>query len=275
MEVRMSPRFLLLPALALSAAAASPTITKDHDLWFLCGAGNALQPVTATLTFNDVPGHPTRFVWQIVTGSKFVALPDNVLTAVTTVNRVTIRSLAASEALDDVTIAGRYNNVDVFRIKLTVRSPRRLVALPLGNPDSGRAAGNCNAAGSAGFLSLIPYEIQDQFNARANWVGINERLGTAQVIDPGTNWGPGPEGGTDAPAGQFNDRLCYTAFAGSLPTAIAPQNPPSTREIVRIPQTWFSGNPTVNGNRGCRVQTDDILFFIDHGRHINIVSPAP
>lgn len=42
----------------------------------------------------------------------------------------------------------------------------------------------------------------------------------------------------------------------------------------RTPQCWFADDGTDPANHtGCRVQMDDIQRFIDHGRHINIVSP--
>ncbi len=48
----------------------------------------------------------------------------------------------------------------------------------------------------------------------------------------------------------------------------------NNNKIDHIVQTWFAGDSTTPADhKGCRVQTDAFTRFIDHGRHLNIVSP--
>jgi hypothetical protein len=258
---------LTLALIALAAPLAAQ-VNQDHDLWFVCNATNHPLPTTATLTVQN-PNNARMFTWVVTAGRDKVAFSNGRDTINTNVNTVEIRSLAASTAMNDVTINVNFAVANNVNHMLTVRAPRSL--RPGNITDDGRGA-SCAVGGNQGYLSRIGYEILDQFAANTGNAGINEQLGN-KTNDQQNNWPVPREGGTNTPGGRFADRVCITTNR-FMPNPTPPQNPLTNNRVDRIPQTWFAGDDTNAANHtGCRVQTNDIQRFIDHARHINIVSP--
>ncbi len=257
----------LTVAILMSFLPLHAQVTQDRDLWFVCNATNHPLPTTATLTAQN-PQNARNFTWVVTAGADKVAFSNNMARINTNVPTVEIHSLAASAAMNDVTINVNFAVANNVNHQLTVRRPRSL--RPTGDTDEGRGA-RCNVGGNQGYLSRLGYEVLDQFTNNTGNAGINEELG-AKIDDQRNNWGVGREGGAGTPGGRFADRVCVTG--GGMPQPTPPQNPLGNNRVDRIPQTWFAGDDTNPANHtGCRVQTDDIQRFIDHGRHINIVSP--
>jgi len=254
-------------------------ITQAASIWWACSATTTSLATTGTLTLNNPPSGATSFVWTITAGATELNFSNNMSTITTTTGSAGITSLAKSAAMNDISINVVVSGL-TYLFATNVRAPNQLKSRPDKSSDTGRGA-NCNVTGDQGYLSSIAYEVDDQFgtntakpdNANA---GINEFLGKP-IDSQKNNWAPGPNaaGGSGTSGGLFADRVCVTTNR-FMPNPEVPQNPLTNNLVDQIPQTWFAGSSMKPPpNQGCEVQTDTINRYIDHGRHVNIVSPPP
>jgi HEAT repeats len=249
-------------------------ITQAKSVWWICGVTRMTLPRSVTLKLTNPPSGAASFDWTVSAGSDKLVFSNGTPTITTAANSATVKSLAASTAKKDVSV-----NVNVqglsYDFMTDVRSPHQLKRRPDMDHDNGRGA-DCTMPGNQGWQSLVAYEVDDQFGVNTSSpdngnAGINEKLGRKTDFQP-NNWPMLTEGGSDTLGGLFSDYLCVTGVGNPNPTP--PQSPLSTNKVDRFPQTWFAGDSTSPADhKGCKVQTDNILRFIDHGRHTNIVSP--
>jgi hypothetical protein len=149
---------------------------------------------------------------------------------------------------------------------------------PVPADQDNRRGNNCAVAGTPGWQSLIGYEVDDQFGVNTSSpdnadAGINEKFGAKTDLQV-NNYPIPSEGGSNTTGGLFSDNMCITTTAFN-PNPKPPQHPLTTNKVDRIAQTWFAGDSTTPANhKGCKVQTDAFTRFIDHGRHLSIVSPS-
>ncbi len=262
-----------------SITAEMAQVKLAKSVWWTCDVSGGSLPNTGTLKLKTAvtpPSVATNYVWTITSGTRELVFSNGEATTTTTAPVAGVRVLAASAASDDVSV-----NVVIGPIPrrppeyleyfgtATVRTPSKLRGLPDLNKNDGRGA-DCSVEGTQGFLSLVGYEVDDQFgvntfNPDQSEAGINEYLGTALPAQP-NNWPQPTAGGANTQGGTFVDQLCMTG--GGKPHPIPPQIPLSTILVEEIPQTWYAGSSaTPPPNTGCKVQNDSINFFIDHGSH--------
>lgn len=251
-------------------------VAQAHSIWWVCGVTRAALPNTATLTLQNPPSGASSYVWTITGGAKKLAFSNSTNTITTTTNSAGVKTLAASMNMKDVSMNVVVNGL-TYLFRTTVRTPKQLKSRADLSSDQGRGA-NCKVSGTQGYLSLIGYEIDDQFGVNTTTpdggnAGINEKLGPKTNSQP-NNWRIPAEGGANTSSGVFQDQLCTTT-AVFTPNPQPPQTPLTTNLVDQIGQVWFAGDSTNPADhKGCEVQTDTIARYIDHGRHINIVSPA-
>lgn len=244
-------------------------IVQDDELWYFGGEdppGFIDGSIEVTLT--AIGATVGRFRWHVIRGSDKVEFEngaDEIVKANS--NSVDLRSTAASAQMKDVVVQLFYNDTFVAEHPLEVRAPTRLRSTA--NFDFRRGA-DCDTLGDSGYASFIGYEILSQFDELVRGAGINELFGTETDIEP-NNW-PIPED-TSFPAsdGTFSDFMCVSG-AGFEPAPLPPQSPLTSRIIDIIEQDWFAGS-TETG-KGILIQRNDFTSFIDHGRHLAIITPA-
>ena len=250
-------------------------ITQAKSVWWICGVTRMTLPRSVALKLTNPPSGAASFDWTVSAGSDKLVFSNGTPTITTATNSATVKSLAASTAMKDVSV-----KVDVqglsYDFKTDVRSPHQLKRRADLDQDNGRGA-NCTVAGNQGWQSLIGYEVDDQFGVNTSSpdngnAGINEKFGAKTDVKP-NNWPIPSEGGSDTVGGLFADNMCITTNAFN-PVPKPPQSPLTNNKIDHIAQTWFAGDSTTPADhKGCKVSTDAFTRYIDHGRHLNIVSP--
>jgi hypothetical protein len=270
--------------------------TSPKSIWWVCGVSGGSLRDTGKLTLENPPSAgvlgSTPFLWTITAGATELVYSNGKATKETTGPWAGVKTLAASAALNDISanvvvlinqevssgegvlIAG-YRE---YKATGTVRTPKQLKRRPDLDHDYGvGTACEYPPSGTDGFLSLIGYEVDDQFGVNTfsqgqSDAGVNEYLGAKKDYQT-NNWSVPTAGGATTPGGVFVDRLCFTG--AWTPHPLPPQSPLTNNLVDTIPQTWYAGSSaTPPPNQGCEVQTDKIYFFIDHGRHRAIKSPV-
>ncbi len=231
--------------------------------------------VTLTATVAEPVGN---FRWIISQGSNKVDF-ENGSDEITKndTNTVSIRSTCPSNDPKDVEVTlihihpeGRFTH----KYKLEVRTPSKLVPQLRNGKlynDTGSAPG-CDAVGTDGYKSVIVYEIQTQLDEVVTNIGINEARGQRTDVEP-NDWGfAEAPNGFFTETGSFEDKTCF-AFAGATPQSVPPPppgTPLSVRKIFFLTQMWRYGSTT--SGTGHLVQTNDQVYYIDHGRHENVIN---
>jgi YD repeat-containing protein len=270
------------PGLPPDPPPPAPTITQDHDLYWFNGEnppGFTDGGIQATLTASGEVTSGT-YSWVITTGTNKVLFGNNGTSFTSTANSVVIKSIGRSTTPNDVSISVTYtdgNGSASAAASLSVRAPSKLSPGSPPATDQGVGA-DCGVPGTTGFRSFISYTIFDQFDRIVHNSGINEHLGQ-EVPTIGNNWGVPTEMGSATPDGTFADEICVAGTNLFDPLATAPQNPLSSAEVDRIDQAWYAGSTNTafpfHLHPGVRVQNNTMQRFIDHGRHVNIISPPP
>lgn len=258
-----------------SFTAELAKVTQAKSCWWVCGFAGGALPQTETLTLENPPAGAASFVWTITAGASTLVFSNSTATITTTANTAGVKSLAASQAMKDVSLNVVVQNL-TYLFKTTVRAPHQLSRRTDLDTNSGRGA-NCSVSGTQGWRTQVGYEVDDQFGVNTFTpdnieAGINEKLGAKSALQP-NNWPQPAQGGSNTASGAFVDNLCVTG--GGAPAPKPPQTPLTNDLIDTIPQTWFAGSSaTPPPNQGCQVQTDTINRYIDHGSHVNITSPT-
>jgi HEAT repeats len=250
-------------------------IELGQAVWWVCSASNTLLPTTGNLTLTNPPSTATSFAWTISAGDTRMVFSNGTSAVTTTANKAKVKSLAASTAMNDVSMSVVVQNLS-YLFDTSVRTPKQLKRRTDLDSDGGRGA-NCAVSGNKGWQSLIGYEVDDQFGVNTSEpdnadAGISEKFG-AKTDKQVNDWPIPTEGGSSTANGLFNDNMCITTTAFN-PAPLPPQAPLTNNLVDQIKQTWFAGSPAVAPNQGCKVQTDTFTRYIDHGRHKNITSPA-
>jgi hypothetical protein len=251
-------------------------ITQAKSVWWACGVSGGSLPNTGTLTLTNAPSGATSFAWTITAGVTDLVYSNGKATITTTTDKASVKTLAASTAMNNVSMKVVVKKL-TYLFKTTVRTPKQLKRRTDLDHENGRGA-SCAVSGTEGFQSLVGYEVDDQFGVNTKTpdnsnAGVNELLG-AKTNHQTNNWTVPKAGGSATPGGVFDDNLCFTGKTWK-PNPKVPQSPLTTNLVDTIPQTWFTGSKaTPPPNKGCKAQTDTINFFIDHGSHTNIKSPA-
>ncbi len=250
-------------------------VKLGQSVWWVCGATNTLLPTKGNLTLTNPPSGATSFAWTITAGDSRLVYSNGSSAVTTTTNTAKVKSLAASTAMNDVSMSVVVQNL-TYLFDTSVRTPKQLKRRTDLDSDGGRGA-NCTVSGNKGWQSFIGYEVDDQFGADTSKpdnadAGISEKFG-AKTDKQVNNWPIPTEGGSSTAGGLFSDNMCITTTAFN-PAPLPPQAPLTSNLVDQIKQTWFAGSPAVAPNQGCKVQTDTFTRYIDHGRHKNIASPT-
>jgi hypothetical protein len=149
---------------------------------------------------------------------------------------------------------------------MTVEGPMSLQAV--GNPTD-------TCVNNSGFQSELTYQIIDNLGYKMlTTVPVNESWTGSAVADySGENWGQNATANGNATDGQLTDTITqYDSTPGQwYPTPVCPNN--GSTPVVHWGQEWVVGSTT--SGSGAPVQTDTLQKYLDHGRHLNIVSPVP
>lgn len=256
-----------------------PTITLSSPLWFF-GSGIPTPPnftdgsTNATLTASGA-GNGT-FTWTITNGSSKATFENNSSTITkTNVNTVGISSTSFSTAADDVTIQLQWTppggSQFTLDYSLSIDSPYKLTS---GGSitSTGVMLNTCPnpQAGTAGYISYVPYLIQSFFGVQISNIGVNEAFGGRTEVYQGNNWpSPTPVPYT-SPDGSFSDHICQTQPSGT-PPSFAPGSPES-QLVFQIAQNIYAGSLT--SGSGLIVQEDVLEYYQTHGDHTGILSPV-
>ncbi|HSJ56100.1 MAG TPA: hypothetical protein VLC95_02915, partial [Anaerolineae bacterium] len=243
-----------------------------HDaLWYFCGEEPRYFSTTATLRASGYTD-PDRLEWFITRGADKVYS----LTGYTG-PEITLKSTAGSVRPDDVEVRvseGLDPTAPSYTGRLTVRKPHRLA------PSTRGVIGARDRDWDGGFLSFVSYRMVDNVGGTIIGGTMNERFGT-ETDDTANNWPvPSHRAGYDVDLnGIVTDVIGIRGLPRFNPPPQTPgpaRTPPAALGASRvdaIEQTFSIGSLTPG--RGCRVQTNDFVRYRDHGRHENVVSPAP
>jgi hypothetical protein len=208
---------------------------------------------------------------MVASGAAQVRFNGGTTSATTSSNQIVVYTVNSSGNQNDIGITVSVNGGPTSNeFKMTSLTPWSLQST--GDSDE--------IDTSRGWRSLIGYSIKDQFGTILPAdVPLNEKFTSGWIIDyPGTNWNTGLNAGSiNAPPSGWVDRLSpgvYPPGSGTnVPAALPPLSPLSTTTVMHVNQEWYIGS--LDTGKGRRVQTDVIQFYVDHGRHLNIVSPNP
>ena len=249
--------------------------SANYPLWFFCGEHPRGFATTVTLTANATGEAP--ITWSIIAGADKVAFtgPGTAPTSATGI-QVRLRSIGGSAHADDVAIRvseGSGASARRYTGRMSVHKPHRLIPSRFG------VVGDRDRPWNGGFLSLLSYRMVDNLGGSIRGGTMNEQFGAAINVIP-NNWPvPHTQSDTDIDLdGVVTDAIgIHGAARFPIPQIPGPSRVPpmplSGQRVDVIKQKFFIGSSIAG--RGCRVQTDDFVRFIDHGRHENIVSPAP
>jgi hypothetical protein len=260
------------------------TISQDISLWFFGSgiqtpSGFTLGSTSATLTANGATSG--QFAWTVTAGTSKLAF-ENGSTSITKSNTNTVKifSNSFSTAANDVTVRlaftapGGTQTITVSR-NLTIDSPFKLVSKPIPFDTGISVSGTCDqnfTAGTDGYLSAISYSMVSFTGLTIANVPVNEAFGAASNPTQ-NNWPANQAESFTSATGTFSDLICAGAPPGILsPQPLVPQNPLKTTVVRQISQDWYVGT-TINGS-GVRVQSDLLTMYLDHGRHLTVVSPV-
>lgn len=258
-----------------------PTISQSTDLWYFGGgvptpSGFTLGSTNATLTANGASSG--TFQWTSSDTTKLLLEGNTGTVTKTNVNTVGIISSGYSTSLHDVTVQLLFtpsggSQLPAVNWTLSIDSPYKLATNGAMPPD--RGVSTCTTppspSGTNGYESLVPYKIISFFNLQITHIGFYEILGQPSN-NVTNNWGSPTPGGFITNDGTFVDQLC---IAGSYnPQPLIPQSPLTSNLIQQIPQAWVVGTSDPNSGKGIEVQTDTQNHYIDHARHILVVSPV-
>jgi hypothetical protein len=180
-----------------------------------------------------------------------------------------------STSSGDVLVKVTVNGVTSSNYPITVRGPYEVVP---GYAPGGLPAYQDTASGPSNYFTYANYTIQDNFSAFMPYsVPLNEKWTSGVVYDySGSNWQRPIAGSyitqTATPA-YFSDHISGPSPGQNIPAPTNPQNPLSATKVLHLGQEWRIGSSTIG--LGARVQTDSLQYYVDHGRHLSIVSPAP
>jgi hypothetical protein len=261
----------------------SISLSVSPSLWFF-GSGISqtfgLGSTQTTLTANGASGG--SFAWSITNGAGKVSFASGSQqnSANTTVNSVTLYSANYSTSTNDVTVKISWtpangSDPQSATSNLTVDSPYKLIP---GTPSDMGIGSSCITAGTTGYSSQIPYTVQSFRGQNITGIYINESFtsdDTFQAPYEASNWpsiavNPAVQIGATG----FSDQICIGNVNGLLtPAPEVPQAPLSSAQVDHRNQSWSVGSST--SGQGVSVQTDTLQRYLDHGRHLSVMSPLP
>jgi len=244
------------------------TITGPQTVWWFNGQNPSGYTTSIQLTAN--PAGQSQYTWAFSAGS------DKATFSGQSGNTINLSGQKLSTSTGDVKVKVTVNGVTSWDYAITVRGPYNLVP---GYAPNNLPPYQDTASSSNGYLTYANYTIQDNFSTPLPYsVPLNENWTTSVAYDfSGANWARGNPGGyatsSGAPAG-FADHISGPPVGqNNIPAPTSPQSPLSGTKVFHWGQEWRIG--TLTPGLGARVQTDSLQYYDDHGRHLNIVSPAP
>lgn len=244
-----------------------PTIIGINDVWYFGGLTPAFYVQTQTL--NATPNNASSYEWTIVQGSDHATFTGGVSTIVTSTNLVDLIPTGKSNSARDVGIRVKVNGATSQTFGVSVHALDRLTA----------GAIEDLASSTYGYETHVNYGVKDNFgNAPPYDIEINEHFPLPKTNDyPGVNWQVGPAGAITVAAGGgglFYDRLAPPLLSqGPTPIPVSPESPLSGIKIFHLDQQWRAGSSSIGV--GYPMQLDVIQLYLDHGRHLSIVTPVP
>jgi len=240
-------------------------ITGPNTVWWFNGQTPSGYATTITLT--ALPSGGTSYSWSLLAGTdKAVLSGQSANTVKLTGNDLSTTSGDVTVQVS-VTISGGTKPVSK---NITVRGPYKLVPLTPPYTD--------NADSTRGYSTIARYEIQDNFSTRLpSNVDANEQWTSSVIFDSpyssaNSNWIRGVANGAVVSPSLFQDQMAGPLLSGGpVPTPTAPAG--GTTKVFHWGQAFWVGSSS--SGLGARVQTDTQQFYIDHGRHLSPVSPAP
>ena len=253
----------LVPGGGGGIADVTPTITGSKVVWWFNGQSPASYPTSVTLTANFVGA--TSWAWSVTnTGTGRISLSSTSTQSV----KVTGTALS-SKGGNDISIKVQVNGTGgptSAAFPMTVEGPQSLQAV--GTPTD-------TCVNNSGFQSQLTYQIYDNLGYKMlTTVPANESWTSSAVADyTSENWGQNATSNGNATDGQLTDTITqYDSTPGQwYPTPACPNN--GSTAVVHWGQEWMIGSTT--SGSGAAVQTDTLQKYLDHGRHLNIVSPVP
>jgi hypothetical protein len=244
-----------------------PTISGISAAWFL---GSGVSDATngyynqAALTGDSNCGAgdtcSSTPYWSVTSGSSNATLSCSVCTS------QTLTALAGSSSVGDIGMTISIGGFTSSPFTFTVGTPRSVVASVNGTAIS-------DFAMSDGFSTHIYYSNKDQFGNTLPSIALNEQFGTV-TNDQTNNWANPTAGGIGSyGSNEWYDWLYFYSCSGATPLCTNPQTPLSSNAVKHDAQSWRVGSSTVG--TGVLVQTDNLQYYVDHGRHTSIVSPVP
>lgn len=238
--------------------------------WF---NGQTASGYGTTITLTALPSGASSYSWSLLAGTDKAVLQNQSGNTIQLVGHNLSTSLNDVTVQATVTISGGTKSATLTE---TVRGPYRLIP---GYAPNNLPPYQDTESSSNGYLTYANYTIQDNFlTALPYSVPLNENWTTSVVYDfSGTNWvRPNPDGHTTssgAPAA-FADHISGPPVGPSnVPAPTKPESPLSPTKVFHWGQEWRIGS--LSPGLGARVQSDSLQYYVDHGRHLNIVSPAP
>ncbi len=254
-------------------------MTASADLWWFGGAtpSNYATDILLTVT----PNNYKSYEWTITQGSDKAQFPGYGSVAYSPDPYMDLESLAGSAALNDVRIEVRGTNdttlgwtSGVAAALISICTPKRLQPNTDLAPNGIRDDILNDEFGGRGYTSHLFYKILNQFgDVLPMRVEVNEKFPSGVTFRyNNSNWPQRPQNAKVAPD-KLEDKIQACTGDSFTPESTNPQNPLSQTKVDYSKQEIRIGS-LVTGE-GVLVQKDDLVRYVDHGRHENIVSPVP
>jgi hypothetical protein len=244
-----------------------PYISGGNSAWFLgSGVSDSANgyynqaSLTANSNCNAGDTCAATPYWTVTAGSSKVSLSCSSCSA------QTLTAIAGSVTGSDISLTISIAGFTSEPFYFSVGTPKTVVSSINGTPIS-------DAAFNDGFKSTIYYSTRDNFNNVMPSIALNEQFGSTTNDQP-NNWANPSAGGISSYGSyEWFDTLSFYSCASVTPVCTNPQSPLSSSAVKHYSQTWRVGSSTVG--TGVIVQTDNLQYYVDHGRHTNIVTPVP
>lgn len=242
-----------------------PEITSDTNVIWWFGKGNEPAGWAVSTILKATKGADS-YTWKIDEGAERAKFSNGQSTITTTSPRTKLLSKGRSKAEWDVKVSVMANEVTSNPYAITIKAPHSIA----------QKKANDEVSLDFGYSSYIHYKMIDQFNYDLpdGILPATEDFWTpVEYQYPDCNWTRGEPGGDNAYNDDMVDAIDGSRSGPYIPTALAPQHPLGSREVYRFKGAFFIG--AFAPGEGLIVQTHTWQKYVDHGRHLNKVSPAP
>ena len=236
-----------------------PSISGSNTVWWFNGQNPAPSAYPTSVTLTSTGGASTS--WAVTQADPKVNLSATIGSQIT----VSTTGTNFSGQVGDISITATANGLASSPFTMTARTPWKL---QLNSRQT-----FCNSSPQT-YSTEINYDVLDNLSGTmATDINWNESL-QAAVCKNGSNWCKTAivtSGGSTNPLIDDLAPPLLNASPAPQPKPVCNGQGTGTTRYRSIPQVIYAGN---SSSGGVQVQSDTLGYYLDHGQHDSIQSPA-